>query len=438
MTTARLSISEFGQIQRDQVGPRAWADLQRIDERRLRAGQAAIFDWSASHRARARNLVGVVQVPGVSIEILPKVDPASDDEPAPYASSNLVYMLSLASEVPVTELESATLLPQRAHLLDVFVRAFVNELLGELSKGMQRDYTRREAELPHVKGQVVLATEATRPPWSRHRVHVRWDEYDEDTVVNRCVRAACRRLVLAVRDPGTRALLNRAVEELDFVSDILPSRRELREVVFDRASARFERTFEFARSVLLGDSPSPRAGELPSISLVFPMDRLFEAFVARSIMRLATRLDLRRDEIHRQAIGNRLWLLVDQATGRGALRLKPDLVIDRGGEKASLIIDTKWKRLLSEPSALTSGVEERDIYQAATYGYRYGARDAVLLFPRVPGFRRRQFSIPGSRLAIRIEAIGLNRDLAKTSLETLLDLRDVISNSNEGRPRDIR
>ena len=79
-----------------------------------------VFDWSDGF-ARTTQWVGVVQVPGVQIEILPKVDAlvaagaGTDDEQVQYeARRNLLYMLSMSGDVPVRSRDVARLAVRQA------------------------------------------------------------------------------------------------------------------------------------------------------------------------------------------------------------------------------------------------------------------------------------------------------------------------------------
>jgi len=385
----------------------------------------AIFDWSHRTHARARNLVGVVETPALSLEIVPKVDQAAGEgEPGLHAADNLIHMLSVARDVRTHLVGAAGLQPRRIHLLDVFVRPFAVQLLDELLKGMHRDYSRYEEELPHVRGQILLHAEMRRPPWCRHRVSLRFDEFDENSIINQTLKAASSKLARIVRDQETASLLARSMDELGSVADRVPSRVEMSSVHFDRINERFAPLFQFARRVLLGDSPTLRPGELQSFSVVFPMDVLFEEYVARMLVRHAVHLGLKRPWVHPQGRGRRKWLL--RGPAREYLRLKPDVVVDRDGEVASVILDTKWKRLRPDTASALNGVEAGDIYQLVAYATRYECEEAVLVFPRTQGVSEKGFDVPGIGSRIRLSMIDVSRDLAKDISGVQEDLRRVV------------
>ena len=75
--------------------------------------------------------VGVIQVPGLQVEILPKIDEADlngKNEKETQARSNLLYMLSVAGQVPVRERDVARLASRKASLSETLAAIFADRL----------------------------------------------------------------------------------------------------------------------------------------------------------------------------------------------------------------------------------------------------------------------------------------------------------------------
>src|SRR5688572_20839904 len=105
----RLAVREYDRIARADLGPRLLRRLQRFDQACAAVNGQTIFDWSRAEAVRVHNYAGIVQVPGLVIEILPKLTSAaatthSDADAAAaerqLAQGNLLYMLSVAGEIP--------------------------------------------------------------------------------------------------------------------------------------------------------------------------------------------------------------------------------------------------------------------------------------------------------------------------------------------------
>src|SRR5262245_12590524 len=101
------------------IDERLYDRLRRFDREGRPSGDQ-VFDWRDGF-ARTTQWVGVVQVPGLQVEILPKVDPVdpsaewgADDQYT--ARTNLLYMLAVGGDVPVRSRDVARLATRRAPL----------------------------------------------------------------------------------------------------------------------------------------------------------------------------------------------------------------------------------------------------------------------------------------------------------------------------------
>ncbi len=404
----RVRIREYGRISVRDVGRAPLQRLRTFDEQQVRGGGTPVFDWGRRNEVRARNIVGVIQVPGLCVEILPKID--GDDG---NAQANLVYMLNVTRRIPVIDAGMTALDVVNASLLDAFALIFASRLRDQLVRGPDRAYVRLESDLSVVKGQLVIQEQIRRDDARRHILRVRHDEFVDDTLINRVLKAAVLRLRRTVRDRGCLSLFTHILELLADVEIVPISRSDVARVVYHRNNERYRPLFEFACMVLFGSSPSPRARDQESFSILFPMDRVFEEFFARYVSRHAERFGLDRRRVHAQARGRRKWLVRREADDRGVFRLKPDLLIEPHGSHLGAILDTKWKVLLTDEQDKRNGVKESDAYQMHAYAGRYGYPDNVLVFPAVAGATPKRYRIPGTEQALRVATIRLDGDLRR-------------------------
>ena len=103
------------------------------------------------------------------------------------------------------------------------------------------------------------------------------------------------------------------------------------------------------------------------------MDRLFEAFTANALVAPAA--------LHGYALSGQdreRYLFGERRTGKFLLR--PDIVL-RSKEGGVVIMDTKWKRLISNPQK-NYGISQADMYQMYAYHTRYeNVKRVILLYP---------------------------------------------------------
>ena len=378
-------------------------------------GKSRIFDWR-NKEVWARNHVGVIQIPGLTLEILPKIDkskPDADDQVKLLAQHNLLYMLFFTRKLPFEERDLASLKLQKMPLLEVLIRLFANHLLEELRRGVDHAYVHREENLPRIKGKILMNRHLLMNAAHRERFYVGFDEFLDDTSLNRILKATSRRLITVSTDTENQRLLMESTAIFDEVRDILPDLHHFDRIHLHRNNERFQALLDFCRIVWQEQSPNPSAGDGRTFSLLFPMEKLFEEFIARFIRRYAEDFGLKREYIRIQSVGSTRHLLREVESQRKKFNLQPDLLVG-DGETTSLILDTKWKCLKSDDEDNKNGVPSADMYQMYAYANRYDCKDVILLYPDVGDVTPKSYCLLGDEdKRIRVEVINLNRDLRK-------------------------
>jgi len=416
-----LEVTEYERIPRTDENHKFLSRLQRFDEGRCASGGERVFDWNDCRFVRAKNFVGVIAVPEGVVEILPKIDKSGSQKDR--AQHNLLYMLSITRKIVGEERDLASVGTQRMSLLEQVIAVFASRTLSELKKGIDHCYVSHEENIRCLKGKLVLREQITRNAVHRERAFCRYDDFISDTPINRIIKASCRRLLSLSKVGLTQKTLREVIFSLDEVTDLEVEEHHFSGIHYSRNTERFRLLIDFSLMVLKGISPSWSVGKDVTFSLLFPMEELFEEFIARYIYRHADYYQIARHHVHVQAVGFRKWLL-RRDDDSGAFRLKPDLIIVNPDGTPKLILDTKWKHLLSDQEDRKNGVSQGDIYQLYAYAHRYGCQDNVLLFPSVGGVSPKSYFIEGNKQnhQIRIEFLMLNRDLRKDWKEFRRDL----------------
>lgn len=370
-----------------------------------------MLDWSRAYELRAKSYVGVVQVQGFSLEILPKLSLTSDrelptEQEAELAQRNLLYMLTEAKYVRGCERELARQAAPRAPLLEVLIRSFTESLLVELLRGLDHTYVRREENAEVVRGRLLLGQHLRRNCASPSRLYQEISTFDSNTPLNQVLKAACSLLLQVTTSSSTARLLRQVLAYFQEVSPPPPS--AFADDSLHRNNARFAEVFEFARLVLAQRSPSLQAGEHSTFSLLFPMEKVFEGMVAALLQSGARARGLSSGEVIVQARGHERRLLRAD-DGSEHFGLRPDVLIG-ATPNPRVILDVKWKRLRPDLAERSVGVPRSDVYQVLAYAAAYEGTDVVLLFPRASDSDRTQlWTARGT--SVRIETIDLVRDL---------------------------
>ena len=390
--------------------------LEKCEQRLTKDGKP-VFAWNKDS-VQAQQWVGIVQVPGLQVEILPKVDntplaTVSTEFDGWCASrNNLLYMLAVAGDVPIRSRDITRLTTRRAPLNETLSALFAETLMGELLRGCERRYVTHEENLRSFKGRLLVGKQLLNNAAHRERFYCRYDQFSEDTAMNRIFKAACRVLLNATRTPGTQDTLRHCLLVFDEVSDEIIGPSHFDRVSFNRQNERYEDLFHFCRLILGERAPTVSSGEARSFSLLFDMNKVFERFVA-AFIHDRVMPNLPQCRLYPQAHHNRRPLFQGENL-RGVLNLAPDILVCHKELECNLVIDTKWKNLRNY------GLSDGDLYQLYAYTQRYGCGQSMLLYPEVPDIKKRDLHIldekhqlSGRRVSVRF--VNVNRNLNKES-----------------------
>jgi len=398
---------------------------QRVRERKQKD---RVFDWGYGY-AKAKQWVGVVQVPGLQVEILPKAG-ANEAITSELAASNLLYMLSVAGMIPLRERDLADVSLTRTSLMEALAAIFAKRLAAQLSRGLERSYQSIEANIRTFKGKLLVTQHVRANAAHRERMYCSFDEYSADTAMNRIFKACCNLLHRTTRKSSTQKALRVSLELLDDVSDVIPSNHVLDSIILNRQNERFADLLTFCRLILAQNSPTGHGGMTRTFALLFDMNVVFERFIGASIKRWvlpAIAKDGIHLKAHLQAKGMQLSLVRNTETQRNEMRLAPDVLLTDPEGAAHLILDTKWKRPdKSRPS-------QSDIYQLFAYAHRYQSPRNVLLYPCAEGSVPRSYELlksdHGTRQTLDSCFVDLDRDLRKDFNKIICSLKAIVQES---------
>ena len=328
---------------------------------------------------KAAQVVGVLAVPGKTLEILPKIDveDGSDGKDGAVRRA-LLHMLAVARDLRVADGELAALDTQRRDLLELLIGLFTSRLLTAVRRGLPRRYIGQEDDLRLLRGRLNVIRQVTHLAARPDLLACRFDELSEDTPLNRVLKAAVSRLARVARTAANARRLAELAARFELVGDTPDPLRE--PVRLDRTNTAFHDLHRLARLFLEGDWQSTTGGEATGFTLLFPMHELFEKFIGQCLKRALGSGRVRLQDCRYSA-------LIDVVDGeRNPLfQLQPDAVIETpsGATGPPIVLDTKWKRLAPHgPGCEKMGVEQSDIYQMLAYARAYGAGRLILLYPR--------------------------------------------------------
>ena len=282
--------------------------------------------------------VGAVEVGGLSVLIKPKI--------------GIPQLLSLACYAidKVAFRRDEFDFPKETALPDALALALASHARRAFSRGLLHGYRTEEEALHTVRGRIRFDEQIRRRFGILLPVEVRYDEFTDDILANRLVKAAVRRLGgMRLRSPEARRGLGLVAGTLDNVSPVEFPPRSVPEVRFDRLNEHYRGVVSLSRLVLRHSAFESGRGAVRASGFLVNMNVLFQEFVT---VALRERLSLSSG-----AFGERTIATLDKGD---RVHLRPDFVW-RIGSSSVFVGDAKYKNITGER------VPNADLYQMLAY-----------------------------------------------------------------------
>ena len=365
-------------------------------------------DETGRYTLTPASTVGALEIGDTPVSIEPKLD-----------ITRVFFLASYAlGEFKLRDLEHFQY-PKKEEPVEALVRMFAAAVQHAFSRGLLHGYRTEEETLHTVRGRIAFADQIRRRFDIPLPVEVRYDDFTEDILPNRLVKAATHALGgMRLREPGSRRKLARARATLDNVALVEYSANAVPHVTFDRLNEHYREVIALSRMILQHATVETGRGDVRAAGFLMDMNRVFEGFVRRALREMLGLPPTAFPEKRRE--------LLDRA---GRVELYPDLTWWAGG-RCTFVGDAKYKRIDQHaPNA--------DLYQLLAYTtaldlpggilvYAKGERDPAIHEVRNAGKRLEVFALdlagePAaileqiSELADRVRAMASNAPVARAA-----------------------
>jgi 5-methylcytosine-specific restriction endonuclease McrBC regulatory subunit McrC len=382
----------------------------------------AVFRVDRRGHLHARSLVGMVQARGLTVQILPKVPAGSDPRED---SRFLLRLLTAAHLVPQRFVGPGLAATDETPLLEMVIRQAAEHMQETLGAyGVPRRYEEVRDERETVVGVIDMERAMRQMPHERHRVPLIRAPLRTDNVLSRMVLSLARTLAMITMSRRTALVLADVVEQLS-EAELRPLTRDL--VDLGEPTVQEEQwvpEHQLAYGLCSGLLPNPtRPGPLPTRTLVFSLDDIFEKVLRRSLAAC-----LPGSGWHLADHPQPRHFLIDTVTDAPRLRIRPDILLASDGDRRLQVADAKWKSLVVGSRGIK--LDHADVYQINAYLDRFQLPRGVLLLPATDETRsagsipwHRRLGLAGSMTVIDIVAVDVHALVARdrTSREQALD-----------------
>lgn len=315
----------------------------------------------------ARNYVGLITMTdGTVIEILPKISGTGISQKE--TKQIFLEMLKTLNDVNFKNFNVSDLWTDRLGLFEIFIKMFLDEVTVLTKQGLKSAYLTIENNEKFCKGKLLTSQDIKHNLVTKERFYVSYDDFNINRPENRLIKTTLRFLLKASNDMQNRLYATRLLSFFEGVEYSFSCDADFSKCFPDRSMDHYDRALSWCRVFLKGNSFTAFAGSHVALALLFPMEKVFESFVAAKFRKLVSRkVNVRKQDT--------TYTLFDSPNRAFALR--PDIVLEFDGYK--VVLDTKWK-LLSD-KASNWGISQSDMYQMYAYGKKYEAERVVLLYP---------------------------------------------------------
>ena len=346
---------------------------------------AKVFELVGRRKIKLDQYVGVIETKcGTRIEILPKYMEMSgtDDQSIIQQERRLLQkMLSVSLHLPYREAGAANLNRFKQSLHEWIISQFLASFERLVQRGLRFDYNRVQEEQKFLRGQLQHVKYMRQPPSKRHIFPIEHDVYEVNRPENRLIRTALEIVCKKAKDASNWKL----AQELRLMTgEILRSqniRQDLRQWQSGRLLALYDEIKPWTELILGEYMPVSTSGEWRGMSLLFPMEKLFEHYVAYHLRRNLPECKVKTQHAMEH---------ICKHQNSNIFKLKPDIFIERSDDK-NIVMDTKWKLIDQSDRSGRYGLKDSDIQQMFAYSHFYLEHESevILIYPyRVEKFNR--------------------------------------------------
>jgi len=285
-----------------------------------------------------KNYVGVIQIGGLTLEILPKADKQTTltteghKNEAKKWHNALLRMLAVCRNIRVDAVSEASLEKRHHSILDLYFELFLDEVENLLHRGLIKKYRKSEGNLSVLKGAVNFNKNIQQNLIHQERFYTTHQVYDQDHLINQILLRGLVILNQITTSPFIKDRLARVQIDFPEIKDVKIQEHHFNLLTENRKSVHYAEAIKIAKMIILNYSPDIKSGHENMLALLFDMNKLWEEYIYRILVR-----EEKNSAIKVNFQNSKTFWQSDKVSKT----IRPDLVIKKGEE--TYIIDTKWK-----------------------------------------------------------------------------------------------
>ena len=361
-----------------------------------------------------QNFVGTIPLDDFQIEILPKI---------PLVENNIeaekIRFLEILQSIDYFKekiFSNSKIGITDTSILEIFIYLFIEEVEKILKKGLIYRYIDKNQNLNVFKGKLDINNHIKYNFSHKEKFFMKFGEFSVDSLENIIIKLTIQKLKKISVNSKNKENLNKIGHYFENVSILENSIENLKYLTFDRMNDYYKNAIQWAKIFLSNKSSSIfLTNNKEIISVLFPMETIFENYIANKLLNIIQEKFYSELLIKIQDSSCSLFSnisLNNTKIDNNILRIRPDIVIKNKNTKEIFILDTKWKILNKLDDKFKISTE--DIYQMLAYVKTYNDRNknnytckkAYLIYPAT-NMRQNTFSAK-DKLIFKTDDFELN------------------------------
>lgn len=242
-------------------------------------------------------------------------------------------------------------------MLDIFINEFLNSLEDILLYRVASKYVNISESSTYLRGKIDYSKQYKNAIY-KNRFFITHETFTIDNPENRLIKST----LLLLKKTSYSIRIQKI---LSYFDTILPSKDYLKD--FSNCNIKsYEKILKWCKVFLMGNGFTPFADNFLTYALLFPMQKVFEDYVANLVKKSVINYEVR--------IQSKERYLIDVPR---KFALIPDIVLHN--DTNTIILDTKWKLL--DINSKNYGISQQDMYQMYVYAKKYESNRVILVYP---------------------------------------------------------
>ena len=302
--------------------------------------------------------VGVIQIGGLTIEILPKADNSNNTD---LWQNVLLHMLMVCKHIQVDNVSETQLKKRYNSILRAYFELYLQEIEHLVKRGLIKKYRRKQSNQLVLIGKLLFAQNVQKNVVHKERFYCEHQVYDKNHLLHQILLQG----LLVLDSLNTYHLQDKIKRMLFYFESIKQTKitaKHFKILKFNRKSQPYEKAIDIAQMLILNYSPNINSGNDNMLTLLFDMNKLWEEYIFRILYKFNNGFEVSPQNI------KSFW---------ETKTIRPDIVLKNPITGNVFVIDTKWKIVES------NNPSDDNLKQMFVYNLLWESSKGMLLYPQI-------------------------------------------------------